>query len=95
MSTRLPSVLFMPPFFTATNSSACRSSRTDFLAMVGELAYFIGLLGDSLSVDDIIGFLEGSYIFLKLWSESCDDNALGDRSVEPVVSGEEDSTILL
>ena len=63
--------------------------------MVGELAYFIGLLGDSLSVDDIIVFLEGSYIFLKLWSESCDDNALGDRSVEPVVSGEEDSTILL
>jgi hypothetical protein len=62
--------------------------------MVGELAYFIGLLGDSLSVDDIIGFLEGSCIFFKLLSDSCDENAVGDRSVEPVVRGEEDSTIL-
>jgi len=52
----------MPPFFKTTKSSAFSSSRKDYLAILGELAYLIGLLGDSLSVDDIIGFFVWIFI---------------------------------
>ena len=65
--------------------------------MVGELAYFIGLLGDSLSVEDIIGFLVECSILtfedpLSDPDSDC-DFAYGDRLVDSVVRGEDDSTI--
>jgi len=94
----------MPPFFKTTKSSACRSSRIDYLDILGELAYLIGLLGDSLSVDDIIGFFVERLLlaFTEPLSESVSENfcdversSFGDWSrkgvEQSVVSGDVDS----